>query len=176
MNCFGSPWAPDYPQPPIVLLSEQGDTALFQLYKPHTHTSHFEIARQRSARARKPPQACTERPWKLEILLNLIFWKSTQFYLTTNHVMEPWGCSFSAPCQWIDLKFSMCLDNINISQGSKPHQKRMCRSRAMTEKPTKSYELFWLTVGARSPTATNSITLRAGRYRFIPALQATYTH
>ena len=48
----------------------------------------------------------------------------------------------------------------------------MCRFRALTEKPTKIYELFWLTVGARLPSATNSITLRAGRYRFIPALQA----
>ena len=39
-----------------------GDTALFQLYRPHTHTSHFEIARQRSARAEKQAQTRTERP------------------------------------------------------------------------------------------------------------------
>ena len=42
----------------------------------------------------------------------------------------------------------------------------------MIGKPTKIYELFATTGRARSPPATNSITLRAGRYRLIPALQA----
>ena len=41
----------------------------------------------------------------------------------------------------------------------------------MTENPPKKYELFWLTVGSRLPSATNSTTLRAGRYRFIPVLR-----
>ena len=159
---------PDYPPRPIVLLSEQGDTALFQLYKPHTHTSHFEIARQRSARARKPPQRRKETSWKSKNSQNPKSQKSTPSWW-------PCRCSFSAPCQWIDLNFSMRLDIPIIYKFSKPHSNWTWGSRA-TEKPTKKYELFCFTVDARLPPATNSITLRAGRYRFIPALQATYTH
>ena len=70
----------------IRLLSEQGDTALFQLYKPYTHTNHFEIARQRSARARKPPQRRKERPWKPEILSN----PNSENLLIFTCATEPW--------------------------------------------------------------------------------------
>ena len=61
-NGFALTGEPDYPPRPIVILSEQGDTALFQLYKPHANTSQFEIARQRSASAKIREKYATRGP------------------------------------------------------------------------------------------------------------------
>ena len=61
------------------------------------------------------PKHATREP-ENEKFLNFINLKNHEF------LNEPWRCSISAPCQWIDLIFSMRLDNINISQVLNPIQ------------------------------------------------------
>ena len=169
MNCFASPWEPDYPPRPTVLLSEQGDTALFQLYKPHTHTKPFwNCAAAQRQSPKTAPKTQGDEPKIRNSLKSKI--SETHSCMMTLTLLD----LGSLPMDRLEIQHAR--KNTNISQGLKSHLDWTWGSRAMTEKPTKKYELFWLTVGARSPTATNSITLRAGRYRYIPSLQATYTY
>ena len=154
MNCFDLIGTANYPPAYSLLLSEQGDTAY------SSSTSHVILILRGSA-APEPenrPKHATRGPEnrKFLIIINL---ENTTFS------ERPCTTSFSAPLQWIDLKFSMRLDINVLNKFWEAHLNWTWRSWAVTEKPTKMSELFGSTGRSRSPTATNSITLRAGRYR-----------
>ena len=84
-------------------------------------------------------------------------------FLPKCHILHgPWLNSFSAPCQWIDLKLTEIIDNTIISDISQAHLNWIWGSGAMIEKPSKKLENVGTPSGWNSPPTTNRITLEQG--------------
>ena len=127
-----SHWASPMTSGEIRLLFEQTGK---RISSSTSHLEPNEIARQRSDRTYFPKFWASRRP---EIKKIMKIWNLQKL----NILERPCTRSFSAPIQWIDLKFSMRLDNINISQLLNAHSKRTCRKNLMLQKPSKNHILF----------------------------------